>query len=191
MELQTTSATVPEATGPATTGPAVTDPAMTDTEEAAWVRLVALTELLPGVLDAQLLRDAQITHFEYLVLMTLASSPDRTSRMTRLASRTNATLPRLSHVAKRLEQRGLIERFPCPEDRRATNARLTDAGLELLDDAAPGHLETARHYVLDALGPDDLDRLYELAGVLLERLDPEGRMTATACHPAKAAPTAS
>ncbi|GLI26318.1 MarR family transcriptional regulator [Agromyces rhizosphaerae] len=168
-----------------------TTPEMTGPEEAAWVRLIALAELLPGVLDAQLLRDAQITHFEYTVLMSLESSPDRTSRMTRLASRTNATLPRLSHVAKRLEQRGLIERFPCPEDRRATNARLTDEGLALLDDAAPGHVDTVRHYVLDALDPDDLDRLYDIAGVLLERLDPEGRMTATACHPAKAAPLAS
>ncbi|WP_353808923.1 MarR family winged helix-turn-helix transcriptional regulator [Agromyces sp. SYSU T00194] len=167
-----------------------TTPEMTGTEEAAWVRLVALAELLPGVLDAQLLRDAQITHFEYLVLMTLAGSPDRTSRMTRLASRTNATLPRLSHVARRLEQRELIERFPCPEDRRATNARLTDTGVELLDAAAPGHVDTVRHYVLDALSPDDLDRLYEIAGILLERLDPDGRMTATSCHPAKAAATA-
>ena len=43
-------------------------------------------------------------------------------RMTDLARQTNATLPRLSHVVKRLEGRGLIERFPCPEDRRATNA---------------------------------------------------------------------
>ena len=41
-------------------------------ESAAWVRLVALAELLPGALDAQLLRDAQVTHFEYAALMALA-----------------------------------------------------------------------------------------------------------------------
>ena len=61
--------------------------------------------------------------------MALAAAPDRTMRMTALASRTNATLPRLSHVARRLEERGLIRRFPCPEDRRATNATITEAGL--------------------------------------------------------------
>jgi DNA-binding MarR family transcriptional regulator len=141
-----------------------------DTEEsAAWVRLVALTELLPAVLDQQLLNDVQLTHFEYATLMALAS-------------RTNATLPRLSHVARRLEERGLIRRFPCPEDRRATNATVTDAGIELIDEAAPGHVETVRQYVLDALSAEQLRQLYEIAGAMLTRLDPDERLTATACQ---------
>jgi DNA-binding MarR family transcriptional regulator len=154
-----------------------------DTEEsAAWVRLVALTELLPTVLDQQLLNDVQLTHFEYATLMALAAAPDRTMRMTALASRTNATLPRLSHVARRLEERGLIRRFPCPEDRRATNATITDTGMELIDQAAPGHVETVRQYVLDALGPEQLRQLYEITGAILTRLDPDERLTATACQ---------
>jgi DNA-binding MarR family transcriptional regulator len=154
-----------------------------DTEEsAAWVRLVALTELLPGVLDAQLLNDVQLTHFEYASLMALAAAPDRTMRMTALASPTNATLPRLSHVARRLEERGLIRRFPCPEDRRATNAAITEAGVELIDAAAPGHVETVRQYVLDALSPEQLKQLYDIAGAVLGRLDPDERLTATACQ---------
>lgn len=151
-------------------------------ESAAWVRLVALTELLPGALDAQLLRDAQITHFEYAALMALAAAPERTMRMTALASRTNATLPRLSHVARRLEERGLIRRFPCPEDRRATNATITDAGVQLIADAAPGHVEAVRETVLDALTPEQLEQLYAIAGAVLARLDPEHRLAATSCQ---------
>jgi DNA-binding MarR family transcriptional regulator len=154
-----------------------------DTEEsAAWVRLVALTELLPAVLGQQLLNDVQLTHFEYGTLMALAAAPDRTMRMTGLASRTNATLPRLSHVARRLEERGLIRRFPCPEDRRATNATITDSGMELIDEAAPGHVETVRQYVLDALSPEQLRQLYEITGAILTRLDPDERLTATSCQ---------
>jgi DNA-binding MarR family transcriptional regulator len=151
-------------------------------ESAAWVRLVALAELLPGALDAQLLRDAGLTHFEYGVLMALGEAPDRTLRMTELASRTNATLPRLSHVARRLEDRGLIERFPCPSDRRATNATITEAGLQLIADAAPGHVETVRQNVLDALTPEQLEQLYSIAGAVLTRLDPDERLTATSCQ---------
>jgi DNA-binding MarR family transcriptional regulator len=151
-------------------------------ESAAWVRLVALTELLPGALDAQLLRDAQLTHFEYGALMALAAAPDRTMRMTALASRTNATLPRLSHVARRLEERGLISRFPCPEDRRATNATITEAGLRLIDEAAPGHVEAVRQNVLDALTREQLEQLYAIAGAVLARLDPEQRLSATSCQ---------
>ena len=70
---------------------------------------------------------AGLTHFEYFVLAMLSEAPERTLRMTALAQRTNATLPRLSHVVRRLEDRGLVRRFPCPEDGRATNARLTEA----------------------------------------------------------------
>ncbi|WP_448003536.1 MarR family winged helix-turn-helix transcriptional regulator [Agromyces bauzanensis] len=151
-------------------------------ESAAWVRLVALAELLPGVLDAQLLRDAGLTHFEYVALMALAGAPDRTMRMTELAARTNATLPRLSHVARRLEERGLISRFPCPTDRRATNATITEAGLQLIADAAPGHVETVRANVLDALTPEQLEQLYAIAGAVLARLDPDERLAATSCQ---------
>ena len=151
-------------------------------ESAAWVRLVALAELLPGALDAQLLRDAGLTHFEYVTLMSLADAPNRTMRMTELASRSNATLPRLSHVARRLEERGLIDRFPCPEDRRATNATITQAGLDLLHSAAPGHVDTVRTNVLDALSPEQLEQLYEVAGAVLARLDPDERLTATSCQ---------
>ena len=96
-----------------------------DEQLDAWVKLVAVVELLPGVLDSQLRRDAGLTHFEYFVLAMLSEPPDRTLRMTTLAQRTNATLPRLSHVVRRLEDRALVERFPCPDDGRATNARLT------------------------------------------------------------------
>src|SRR3954453_21327865 len=95
---------------------------LTEDERAAWLRLVAVLALLPGVLDSQLRSEAGLTHFEYFVLAMLSEAPNRTLRMAALAQRTNATLPRLSHVVRRLEDRGLVERLPCPEDRRATNA---------------------------------------------------------------------
>ncbi len=146
-------------------------------EMAVWLRLVAITELLPGVLDAQLRRDAGLTHFEYFVLSVLSDAPERTLRMTAVAQRTNATLARLSHVVRRLEDRGLLERFPCPEDARATNARLTDEGWDLVVAAAPGHLATVRARVMDALPRERLALLAELGDEVLARLDPNGKMS--------------
>ena len=173
-------------------------------ERAAWLRLVAVgrrrrvavgrlpapaddghgrdsgeavVELLPGVLDAQLRRDAGLSHFDYFVLAMLSEAPDRRLRMTALAQRTNATLPRLSHVVQRLEGRGLIERFPCPEDRRATNARLTDAGWDAVVAAAPGHVDTVRTHVLDPLTRSQLKQLRTIGDALLTRLDPDGVMS--------------
>jgi DNA-binding MarR family transcriptional regulator len=145
-------------------------------QQQAWVRLIALVELLPGVLDSQLRRDAGLTHFEYFVLAMLSESPHRTLRMTELAARTNATLPRLSHVVTRLETRSLVERFPCPEDGRATNARLTETGWAKLVETAPGHVSNVREHVIDALSDEQTAQLAEIAGAILERVDPDGVM---------------
>jgi DNA-binding MarR family transcriptional regulator len=145
-----------------------------DDEMAAWIRLAAVLELLPGVLDSQLRRDAGLTHFEYFVLAMLSEAPERTLRMTALAARTNATLPRLSHVIRRLEERGLVERFPCPQDGRATNARLTGAGWDKVVATAPGHVDTVRAHVIDTLTREQVHQLAQIAGAILDQVDPKG-----------------
>lgn len=147
---------------------------LTEQERVAWVRLAAVLELLPGVLDTQLRRDSGLSHFEYFVLAMLSEAPDRTLRMTGLAARTNATLPRLSHVVKRLEDRGLVRRFPCPDDGRATNAQLTEDGWDAVRAAAPGHVANVRHAVIDALDPEQISQLAAITGAILGRLDPDG-----------------
>ncbi|AMM20676.1 MarR family transcriptional regulator [Frondihabitans sp. PAMC 28766] len=152
---------------------------LSDDERTAWVRFAAVLELLPGVLDQQLERDEALTHFEYFVLAMLSEAPARTLRMTGLAARTNATLPRLSRVASRLEARGLVERSPCAEDRRATNATLTEGGWQRVVHAAPGHVENVRRSVIDALTPQQVAQLSEISAALLTRLDPDSRMFAS------------
>jgi DNA-binding MarR family transcriptional regulator len=150
---------------------------LSDEERAAWVRLVAVVELLPGALDTQLRSDSDLTHFEYFALAMLSEAPERTLRMTDLAQRSNATLPRLSHVVKRLEARDLVERFPCEQDKRATNARLTDAGWRVVAEAAPGHVAKVRSSVFDALTVEQVRQLRLIGDALLGALDPGGRLT--------------
>ncbi|MEU8264729.1 MarR family winged helix-turn-helix transcriptional regulator [Micromonospora sp. NPDC048999] len=151
---------------------------LTSEQLATWVRLVAVAELLPGALDSQLRRDAELTHFEYMVLAMLSEAPERTLRMTALAARTNATLPRLSHAVRRMEDRDLVERFPCPQDGRATNARLTETGWQKLVAAAPGHVANVRHHVFEVLSPEQVAQLADITDAILDRLDPDGVMTA-------------
>lgn len=141
-------------------------------ESAAWVGLVAVLELLPGVLDSQLRRDTDLTHFEYYALAMLSEAPKRTLRMTALAAQTNATLPRLSHVTQRLEGRGLIERLPCPQDARATNVRLTAVGMRKVRQTAPGHVANVRAHVIDALTSEQVGQLADITDAVLRRFDP-------------------
>src|SRR3954469_23606399 len=110
---------------------------LSDEQLRAWKKLIAVVELLPGALESQRQRDSGVSHFEYMVLAMLSEAPDRTLRMTALAAHTNSTLARLSHVITRLVNRGFVERIPCPQDKRATNAHLTDAGWQHIRVTAP------------------------------------------------------
>ncbi|WP_026932365.1 MarR family winged helix-turn-helix transcriptional regulator [Glycomyces tenuis] len=142
-----------------------------DAEMETWLALISLVMKLPSALDEQLRRDAKLSHFEYGVLAVLERAEDHTRRMSDLAYLCNGSLSRLSHVARRLEEAGLIERFACPTDGRATLAKLTDHGLDILAKAAPGHVALVRHLVFDVLDEDETARFGVLAKRILTRIE--------------------
>jgi len=146
-------------------------------ERAAWLGLIGVVELLPGALDGQLQREAGVSHFEYMVLAMLSEAPAHTLRMTALAAQTNSTLPRLSHVVTRLVNRGFVERVPCPQDKRATNAQLTDAGWHHIQASAPGHVAAVRELVIDPLSAAEIEQLRNISARILARLDPAERFS--------------
>jgi DNA-binding MarR family transcriptional regulator len=144
---------------------------LNDVEQRSWLALGSMMMRLPGALDAQLQRDARISHFEYLVMAMLSQAPQRTLRMSQLASLANGSLSRLSHVVSRLERRGWVRRAACPHDGRATNAVLSDEGWAKVVESAPGHVERVRWLVIDALSPAQLEQLEQVAEVVLARID--------------------
>jgi DNA-binding MarR family transcriptional regulator len=152
---------------PATGGPRWLEGA----ERSAWAALIGVIIRLPAALDAQLQRDAGLSHFEYTVMVNLSAVPGRVLRMSRLAGECHSSLSRLSHVVARLERRGWVRRDPCPDDGRATIATLTDEGFAKLASAAPGHVEAVRAYVIDAFGPDELAEVATIGDTILHRLD--------------------
>jgi DNA-binding MarR family transcriptional regulator len=149
---------------------------LTDDERQAWLRLVAVTMLLPSRLEAELKRDSGLSHFEYYVLAMISESQGKSLPLTELASRTNASLSRLSHVIGRLEQQGFLTRSTSPHDGRASIATLTDDGWEKVVASAPGHVEEVRRVVFDPLTPRQVAQLNEICGRLLTTLDPEHRL---------------
>src|SRR5258708_1998924 len=127
-------------------------PRWLDAEESqAWRALASTLVRLPAALDAQLRRDAGISHFDYQVLPLLSEAPGRTLRMSELATLAEGSLPRLSQVVARLEQRGWVRRTPDPADGRYTLATLTDQGRAKVTEAAPGHVQEVRRLVFDPL----------------------------------------
>jgi DNA-binding MarR family transcriptional regulator len=144
-----------------------------------WAGLATVLEWLPAALDAQLLRDAQLTHFEYGILYALANAPDLTLRMSVLAGYANSSLSRLSRAATRLESRGLLRRRPDPADGRYTLATLTDEGRHTCTKATPGHVATVHTLVLDALTTAQKKQLCEITRKILRAIHPEGEWPGT------------
>ncbi|MGO3147540.1 MAG: MarR family winged helix-turn-helix transcriptional regulator [Leucobacter sp.] len=145
-------------------------------ERVAIARLQALLELLPTALDKRL-RPAGITAFEYTLLESLAESTDQRMRMSEVASKANASLPRISRVANSLERRGLTERSACAEDARATNLVLTERGAEAHRLSQELYASAVRELVLDGLEQLPGDGTAQLSGIayaVLTSLDPRG-----------------
>jgi DNA-binding MarR family transcriptional regulator len=149
---------------------------LTAEQQCAWRKFAAVFTVLPAALDTQLQRDAELTHFGYWVLAMLSESPNHSLRMSDLAVRSYASLSRVSHVVARLEEHGWVRRQPAPDDRRSIVAELTDAGHDKIVGSAPGHVETVRSLVFDALSDEQVARLNEICRAMLERLDPSQRL---------------
>jgi DNA-binding MarR family transcriptional regulator len=150
------------------------EPGWLDAEESqAWRALVKTLVTLPVALDAQLRRDAGISHFEYQVLALLSEAPSRTLRMSVLAMWAGASLPRLSQVVARLEQRGWVRRTPDPADGRYTLATLTDEGQAKVTQAAPRHVQEVRRLVFDPLTKAQSRQLREIGQRIIRAIDPD------------------
>ncbi|WP_327108260.1 MarR family winged helix-turn-helix transcriptional regulator [Nonomuraea glycinis] len=150
---------------------------LTEEEKLAWLGLVSAMVRLPAALDAQLQRDAGISHFEYQVLSGLSMSAERTLRMSELAQMSDGSLSRLSHVISRLEKRGWVRRTPDPADGRYTLAVLTDDGWDKVVASAPGHVEAVRALVVDPLTRTQLRQLTEITRRINHAIDPGGTCT--------------
>jgi DNA-binding MarR family transcriptional regulator len=146
---------------------------LTEEQQRTWRAFLTVSELLPRVLDAQLQRDAGLTHAAYIVLAMLSEAPHRSRRMSDLARRANQSQSRLSHTVARLEERGWVRRERSPEDGRGNVAVLTDAGWDIVRSLAPGHVIAVRDALFDPLSDEQTRALREALELVLERLDPD------------------
>jgi DNA-binding MarR family transcriptional regulator len=163
-------------------------PWLDEDEQRAWRAFLGMAALLPTALDQQLHREAEMGQSSYIVLAMLSEAPERSLRMSELAARANSSPSRLSHTIARLEERGWVRREKSVDDGRGNIAVLTDEGLQVVVDVAPGHAAAVRHFVFDALSSTQVRQLETIANAVLGRLDPEGTLRPPSPVPA-AAPT--
>jgi DNA-binding MarR family transcriptional regulator len=152
---------------------------LTADEQLAWRTFLIACQTLFSTIDAQLLRDSDIPHGYYEILVRLSETPGRALRMTQLAEASTSSKSRLSHAVARLEERGWVRRTDCPTDRRGQIAQLTDEGFAALAAAAPGHVDQVRRSLIDRLTPEQVEQLREIGAAIIEGTDPD--VTAGGC----------
>jgi DNA-binding MarR family transcriptional regulator len=151
----------------------VTQRWLDERQQRTWRAWLTVSELLPRTLDAQLQRDAGISHAAYVVLAMLSESPTRSRRMSDLARRANQSQSRLSHTVARLEERGWVRRERSAEDGRGNLAVLTESGWEIVRSVAPGHVDAVRAAMFAPLTEEQTEALGQVLEAIVERLDPD------------------
>lgn len=71
----------------------------------------------------------------------------------------------ITYVVDKLEQKGLVRRRACTEDRRLVYADITESGRKLIEDVFPGHAEVI-HQAVSGLNEEEK----KTAGALLKKL---------------------
>jgi DNA-binding MarR family transcriptional regulator len=129
-----------------------------------WRTLAALHARIEDALEKALRRGHSLSVSEYGVLDVLARQDGWHMRMTQLANAVVLSQSATTRLVTRLEDRGLLQRYLCPTDRRGIYTEVTPAGHELLAAARPTHDAT----VSTAL--DEAEQVPELA-LLVQALD--------------------
>ncbi|WP_242908961.1 MarR family winged helix-turn-helix transcriptional regulator [Actinomadura terrae] len=143
-----------------------------DDEQETWRAFLWTSRLLNEALDRQLQRDSGMPHTYYMILAMLSEAPGRSLTMTELAAIVRSSPSRLSHAVKRLEEDGWVRRVKDGADRRTTIAELTDKGMAVLTEAAPGHVAEVRRHLFAPLTRDQMLQFRETLRALLDSLDP-------------------
>ncbi|MFC4945258.1 MarR family winged helix-turn-helix transcriptional regulator [Pseudonocardia sp. GCM10023141] len=143
---------------------------LSPSEASAWRSYLISNQLLMRALERQLQRDSGIAHTHYGILVQLSDRPTGSARVTELAVLMDHSQSRVSHAISRLEREGLVRRELDPNDGRMVHAVLTDAGRELLQTAAPGHVRCVRENVFDGLTAEQVGQLQSICDAMMERL---------------------
>ncbi|MCG5213438.1 MarR family transcriptional regulator [Streptosporangium sp. KLBMP 9127] len=104
-----------------------------------WRTLAALHARIEDALERALQREHDLSVSEYGVLDVLSRQDGFYLRMNQLSGAVVLSRSATTRLVTRLEQRGLLQRYLCPDDRRGIYTELTADGRAALRRARPTH----------------------------------------------------
>lgn len=139
-------------------------------EQRTWRAVLRMFGQLTAELAQALNRDSDMSISDYEVLAILSEAPDGALQARALRCELQWEKSRLAHQVRRMEQRGLVRREACADDRRAPLVCITEAGNAAVRAAAPAHLARVREFFFDALSPAQSHAMRDAAEAILENL---------------------
>ena len=124
-------------------------------------RLVEAQSSLGRQLGRELEQRCGLTHTEFEVMLRISRADGGQLSMSSLAQQVALSTGGITRLLDRMIEAGLVQRVPCPTDRRVAFAALTASGQTMLNEALQVHAANLR-LVFDAFSVDDLGMLDEL-----------------------------
>ncbi|MBT1002172.1 MarR family transcriptional regulator [Paenarthrobacter sp. DKR-5] len=104
-----------------------------------WRTLAALHGTIDAALEKALQSEHQLSVVEFTVLDALSRQDGWHMRMQQLARAAALSSSATTRLVTRLEDRGLLTRIMCDDDRRGIYTELTRQGVAVLEQARPTH----------------------------------------------------
>jgi DNA-binding MarR family transcriptional regulator len=133
-----------------------------------WLAFLRVHNRVTTMLEQELEAAESLPMSWFDVLEQLRQEPDRTLRMQDLGDRLAMSASGLSRRVSRMEQSGLVERRPCPEDRRGVLVTLTEEGDQRYRKALPVHLRGVERHFLRHIEDDDIEHLRQTFDRMLD-----------------------
>ena len=121
-----------------------------------WRTLAALHGLIESELERTLGDETDLSVVEYTVLDALSRQDGWHMRMQQLARAAALSPSATTRLVNRLEDRNLLTRILCADDRRGIYTELTRAGQALYDRAQPIHDDTLERVLTEAATQPEL-----------------------------------
>ena len=118
-------------------------------------------------LERQMRDEGEIPLAWYGVLVHLNEANQGRLLMNELAETMVLIPSNLTRLIDRLENANLVRRQPCPSDRRATYAVITDQGKAALMATAPGHSRRVHEQFMQYLTDEDVEELRRILSKVL------------------------
>jgi DNA-binding MarR family transcriptional regulator len=130
----------------------------------AFSNLLGAHATLTRELSAALVESHGLTINDYGTLLLLSRAGEEGMRRIDLANQLQLSPSGITRLLDRLEDQGLVGKGECKEDARVSYAILTDAGLDKLKEAAPGHVDDIDRKLSAVLSDEEIETLNELLG---------------------------